>query len=81
MKNCVRCYWGLATMPSEVNVRFIALLSPFDRDGSGAYVDRHGLALDRELRRAARPFDGSGAHADRHVLALDRELRHTARPF
>jgi hypothetical protein len=25
------------------------------------YADHHGLALDRELRRAARYFDGGGA--------------------
>jgi hypothetical protein len=31
MKNCVRCNEGLAIMPGEVNVRIIALLSPFDR--------------------------------------------------
>ena len=30
MKNCVHCKWGLATLPSEVDVRFITLLSLFD---------------------------------------------------
>jgi len=30
-KNCVRCNGGLATMLGEVDVRFIVLLSPFDR--------------------------------------------------
>ena len=31
MENCARCDGGLTTLPGEVNVRFIALLSLFDR--------------------------------------------------
>jgi hypothetical protein len=31
MKNCVCCISALATITGEVNVRFIALLNPFDR--------------------------------------------------
>ena len=31
MENCARCDWGLTTLPGEINVRFIALLSLFDR--------------------------------------------------
>jgi len=31
MENCADCKWGLNTMLGEVNVRFIALLSLFDR--------------------------------------------------
>ena len=31
MENCARCEWGLTNLLSEVNVRFIALLSLFDR--------------------------------------------------
>ena len=30
-KNCAQCNWGLNTMLGEVDVRFIALLSLFDR--------------------------------------------------
>ena len=31
MKNCSRCNEELATLSGEASVRFIALLSPFDR--------------------------------------------------
>ena len=31
MKNCAHCNWGLAELPGEVELRFIALLSLFDR--------------------------------------------------
>ena len=38
MKNCVHCNWGLAAMSSEVNVRIVVLLNPFDRK-NGSFVD------------------------------------------
>ena len=31
MENCAHCNWGLTTLSKEVNVRFIALFSLFDR--------------------------------------------------
>ena len=31
MENCARCEWGLTALSGEVNVRFIVLLSLFDR--------------------------------------------------
>ena len=31
MKNCAHCHWGLTTLSGVVNVRFIVLLSLFDR--------------------------------------------------
>jgi len=31
MKNCAHCNWGLATLPGEVDVRFITHISLFDR--------------------------------------------------
>ena len=31
MENCAHCNWGLTTLPGVVNVRFIVLLSRFDR--------------------------------------------------
>ena len=34
LKNCVHCHERLATMTGEVFVKFIALLSPFDRTQS-----------------------------------------------
>jgi hypothetical protein len=37
MNNLVRCNCELATMSGEVNVRFIALLSPFDRTQGPVY--------------------------------------------
>ena len=31
MKYCANCNWGLATLPGEVDMRFIAYISLFDR--------------------------------------------------
>ena len=30
MENCAHCHWGLITLSSKVNARFIVLLSLFD---------------------------------------------------
>ena len=43
LKNCARCSRGLATMSGEVNVRFISLLSPFDRTQSSVYGGKVGI--------------------------------------
>ena len=40
MKNLVHCNYGLAKMSGEVNVRFIALLSPFDRTQGPVYLGK-----------------------------------------
>ena len=42
MKNYARCNEGLATMLGEVSVRFIALLSPFDRTQRPVYGGKVG---------------------------------------
>ena len=43
MKNCARCNWGLTILLNKVRVRFIVLLSLFDRTqgrvGDGKGVD------------------------------------------
>jgi hypothetical protein len=43
MKNCVRCSGGLTTQLGEVFVRFIALLSSFDRTLSPFCEGKVGL--------------------------------------
>ena len=42
MRNCARCKGGLSTLSSEVNVRFISLLSPFDCTQSPVYGVKGG---------------------------------------
>ena len=43
LKNCFRCSKGLATTSGEVNVRFISLLSPFDRAQGSVCGGKVGL--------------------------------------
>jgi hypothetical protein len=41
-ENCARCNWGLTTLPGKVNVRFIVLLSLFDRTQGRVRDDKAG---------------------------------------
>ena len=43
LKNCVRCSRGLKTTSGEVNVRFVSLLSPFDRTQGSVCGGKVGL--------------------------------------
>ena len=42
MKNCAGCYKGLAALWGEVDVRFIALVSPFDPRKTVFVVEKPG---------------------------------------
>ena len=42
MENCAHCNWGLITLSGEVNVRFILLLSRFDRTQGRVRVRKAG---------------------------------------
>ena len=52
MENCARCDWGLITLSGEVNVRFIVLLSLFDRTKGR---DRGGKASSTVLKYDLNP--------------------------
>ena len=53
MENCARCDWGLATLSGEVNVRFITLLSLFDRTQGRVRGKKVGRDLKYHLDPAA----------------------------
>ena len=42
MENCAHCNWRLTTLSGEVNVRFIVLLSLFDRTQGRVCVEKAG---------------------------------------
>ena len=56
IENCARCNRGLTTLSGEVNVRFIVLLSLFDRMQGrvrGGKVGRQSTVLNYHLDPAA----------------------------
>ena len=83
MKNCVHCNWGLAIMSGEVNVRFIVLLSLFDRTQGrvrGGKAGRQSTVLKYYLNPAAWVLPGkinamkNCAHCNRGLTTLSGEV-------
>ena len=68
LKNCVRCSRRLVTMSGEVNVRFIPLLSPFDR--TQGLVCGGKVGLSSHLKISARSSGVGSSRRDKR----DEEL-------
>jgi len=81
MKNRVLCNCGLVTMSGEVNVRFIALLSPFDRTQGPFVKDKSFNHRKYHLDPAAWVLSGeinamkNRAHCDCGLAIMSGEVR------
>ena len=62
MENCARCNWGLTTLPGEVNVQFIVLLSLFDRTQGRLCGGKGSIDLKFHLDPAAWVLPGQDKH-------------------
>ena len=57
IKNCVDCNWGLATLPGEVDVRFIEHFSLFDRDPGEPNAMKNCTHCNEELATLSSEVD------------------------